>query len=239
MIPLGRGFFEFRFSCADDLRSVWSSGAWNLNPGLLRLSCWSLDFNPFNQKQTHSQVWVRLHYLPLEYWQPRILFEIAGAIGTPISIDENTRNHSFGHYTRVLVDVNMAGNLPDSLSKEVVANVLVRDVLNIEEELSPGISFGADPLHLEHVEEVHTVDLSDTPRVENPPSWCGMSSSNVISSNEVLNPNVAHDLAILKQYWEGKDARDIGYKVYTDEEKREATINFLRNHVAADDNFSK
>jgi hypothetical protein len=39
----------------------------------------------------------------------------------------------------------------------------VRDVLNIKEELFPGISIGAYPLHLEHVEKVHTVDLSDTP----------------------------------------------------------------------------
>lgn len=83
-IPLGWGFFEFRFSCIDDLRSVRSNGAWNLNPGLLRLFRWSPDFNPFNHNQTHSQVWVRFHYLPLEYWHPRILFEIAGTIGTPI-----------------------------------------------------------------------------------------------------------------------------------------------------------
>ncbi|PNX90660.1 hypothetical protein L195_g046785, partial [Trifolium pratense] len=58
-----------------------------------------------------------------------------------------------------------------------------------------------------------------------------MSSSNVISSDEVLNPNVAHDLAILKQYWEGKDARDKWHRVHTDEEEREAAINFLKNHA--------
>jgi hypothetical protein len=320
MIPLGRGFFEFRFSCDADLRSVWSSGAWNLNPGLLRLSRWSPDFNPFHQKQTHSQVWVRLHYLPLEYWQPRILFEIAGAIGTPISIDENTRNHSFGHYARVLVDVNMAGNLPDSLwvereqfafdieieyenppyfcfacncighssdhcrkdpafkitrdldatkndppkknkqvfvpkkhenvvrgctktvafedpltldiirSKEAATNVLVRDVLNIDGEFSSGISIEVDPVRLEHADD--TVDNSDIPLVQNPPSWCGMSSSNVLSSDEVLKPNVAHDLEILKQYWDGKNVREIEHRVYTDEEEREAAINFLNNRAA-------
>jgi len=56
------------------------------------LSRWSPEFNSFNQNQTHSQVWVRFHYLPLEYWHPRILFEIAGAIGTPILIDDNTIN---------------------------------------------------------------------------------------------------------------------------------------------------
>jgi len=56
MVPLGRGFFEFRFSCVDDLISVWSNGVWNLKPGLLRLSRWSPDFKASSQKQTHSQV---------------------------------------------------------------------------------------------------------------------------------------------------------------------------------------
>ncbi|KAK2388420.1 hypothetical protein QL285_062107 [Trifolium repens] len=316
MIPLGRGFFEFRFSCAEDLRTVWSSGAWNLNPGLLRLSRWTPDFNPFNQKQTHSQVWVRFHYLPLEYWQPRILFEIAGAIGTPISINENTRNHSFGHYARVLVDINMAGMLPDSLwverekyafdieieyenppyfcftcniighssdhcrndptikisrkmvdtkndpakkvkqvfvpkshvdtgvvdkmldcsivvadedpliidiirSKVVATSEIVGNILNFEDELFPNTLVGADSVHVVQVEEVHTTDP--------PPAGCGMSSSQVIVTDEVLNPNVAHDLAILQQYWKKNDVSNIGHKVYTDEEETAAAINFLKN----------
>jgi CHASE1-domain containing sensor protein len=38
-------------------------------------------------------------------------------------------------------------------------------------------------------------------------------------------------LAILKQYWEGKDTGDIGYRVYSDEEEREAAINFLKNRA--------
>ena len=63
----GLRFFEFCFSCVEDLRTVWASGAWNLNPRLLRLSRWSPGFNSADHKQTHSQVWVRFHYLPLEY----------------------------------------------------------------------------------------------------------------------------------------------------------------------------
>ncbi|PNY08940.1 hypothetical protein L195_g005480 [Trifolium pratense] len=293
MVPLGRGFFEFRFSCADDLRTVW----------------------------------VRFQYLPLEYWQPRILFEIAGAIGTPISIDENTRNHSFGHYARVLVDINMAGILPDSLwverekfafdieieyenppyfcftcnsighssdncrkdyaniisremvatkndptkkikqvfvskkhvdivpdctkakavvdedpllidiirSKEVSTGVLVRDVLNVEEELSPSISVGADLVLVAQAEEVRTTDLSEIPT----PSGCGMSSSQVIVTDEVLDPNVARDLAILQHYWKENDGSGIGQRVYTDEEERAAAINFLKNReVATEEPFT-
>jgi hypothetical protein len=62
------------------------NGTWNLYSGLLRLSCWTLDFNPFNHKQTHSQVWVHFHYIPLEYWQPKIIFEIAGLLVRPFQL---------------------------------------------------------------------------------------------------------------------------------------------------------
>jgi len=54
MIPIGRGFLEFPFSCVEDLRCVWSNGTWNLKPGLLRLSRRSSDFHSSTQKQTHS-----------------------------------------------------------------------------------------------------------------------------------------------------------------------------------------
>jgi len=47
MIPLGRGFFEFQLSYVNDIRSVWSNDAWNLKPGLLRLSRWSPYSDPF------------------------------------------------------------------------------------------------------------------------------------------------------------------------------------------------
>lgn len=342
MVPLGRGFFEFRFSCVDDFRSVWSNGTWNLKPGLLRLSRWSPDFNSFNQKQTHSQVWLHFHYLPLEYWQPRTLFEIAGAIGTPILIDENTRNHSFGHYARVLVDINLAGFLPESLwverekfileieieyesppcycftcnsighsrdhckkdpankiacemvstknapakqfkhdpkkyvvkdcrkgvadedpiisdiirSKEVETSALIRNVINFEEELSTSISVGAARVQSTQIEDVQTTELiekqgedqhsskfpdmhivgpwsdvvTDLDYIQDPPYWCGLESSNVYVSKEVLNPNVAHDLEILQQHvWNGNDARGIGPRVYTDEEENAAALNYLKN----------
>jgi hypothetical protein len=59
-------------------------------------------------------------------------------------------------------------------------------------------------------------------------TWSGMNSSNVIISNDILNPNVSHDLEILRQHvWKENDAfKDM---IYTDEEEREAALNFLKN----------
>jgi len=47
----------------------------------------------------------------------RTLYEIAGAVGTPLLIDNVTRNRLYGHYARILVDLD--------LSKKVFYEVLV------------------------------------------------------------------------------------------------------------------
>jgi hypothetical protein len=110
-------------------------------------------------------------------------------------------------------------------SKEVATSVLVGDILNHEEELTSNTFVGVDPVLVVQVDEVHITELAT------PPSGCGMSASQVIA--EVLNPSVAHDLAILQQYWKEIDGSDIGHMVYTDEEERAATLNFLKNREAA------
>jgi len=111
MLSLGRGFYEFFFSNETDMRTVWSAGTMNLKPGLLRLFEWSKDFNMHTQRNTHAQVWVRLLELPQEYWMERTLREIARAVGTPLLIDNATTKRLFGHYARILVDMDLSRKL--------------------------------------------------------------------------------------------------------------------------------
>jgi hypothetical protein len=118
MISLGRGFYEFQFASFEDMRIAWSMGTINLKPGVLRLSKWTNDFNPFTQRQTHAQIWIRLMELPQEYWRQRTLFEIASAIGTPLSLDDSTRNRTFGHYARILVDIDLSRRIFDEIRVE-------------------------------------------------------------------------------------------------------------------------
>jgi hypothetical protein len=44
--------------------------------------------------------------LPQEYWMDRTLREIASVIGTPLLIDNATSKRLFGHYARILVDMD-------------------------------------------------------------------------------------------------------------------------------------
>lgn len=126
MTPLGWGFYEFNFSSTKVLRSVCVVGSWNLSPEFLHWFQRSQDFNPNTQKQTYVQCWIRIHDLPLEYWRPKILFEIVSGVGTPISIDEPTRNKVFGHYARVLVDIYLSGELPNQILVEFAHNTQSR-----------------------------------------------------------------------------------------------------------------
>ncbi|GAU16831.1 hypothetical protein TSUD_367780 [Trifolium subterraneum] len=111
LTSLGKGFYELFFSSLEDMRSVRSVGAWNLSPGLLKLFAWTTDFNPGIQQQTTAQVWIRIFGLAQEYWRPKILFPIVSSIGIPICTDSYTNKpmleRTFGHYARVLVDVNL------------------------------------------------------------------------------------------------------------------------------------
>ncbi|XP_019450653.1 PREDICTED: uncharacterized protein LOC109352923 [Lupinus angustifolius] len=118
MISLGRGFYDFSFSSIEDMRSVCAVGSWSLKPGVLRLSLWTPDFNPNLQKLSHSQCWVRILGLPQEYWSAKILFSIAGGLGTPISLDDATSNRSFGHFARVLVDIDLKSHLHNQILVE-------------------------------------------------------------------------------------------------------------------------
>jgi hypothetical protein len=112
---LGKGFYEFVFSKLEDVQKVRSAGSWSLNPGLLKLFAWSSDFNPNVQHQTSAQVWVKIHGLAQEYWRPKILFAIVSSIGTPICTDAATSKSAFdrpfGHFARVLVDIDLRTSL--------------------------------------------------------------------------------------------------------------------------------
>jgi len=118
MVPLSKGYYDFHFDLADDLRKIWAAGTINLKSGLLRLSQWTKDFKYYSQKQTHVSLWIRLVELPQEYWWERTLKEIASTVGTPIDIDGPTRNRTFGHYARMLVDIDLSKRAYDEILVE-------------------------------------------------------------------------------------------------------------------------
>lgn len=110
-MPLGRGYYDFFFSNETDKRNVWTTGIVNLKSGVLRLFEWAKDFNMHKKRNSHAQVWIRLLELPQEYWMEGTLREIASAVGTPLLIDNATNKRLFGHYARILVDMDFSRKL--------------------------------------------------------------------------------------------------------------------------------
>ena len=60
------------------------------------------------QRNTHAQVWIRLLQLPQEYWMEQTLREITSVVGAPLLIDNATSKRLFGHYARILVDMDFS-----------------------------------------------------------------------------------------------------------------------------------
>jgi hypothetical protein len=86
------------------------------------LFAWTKDFNPRLQQNQSAQVWVRFYGLAQEYWRPNIIFAIASSLGTPICTDAVTAKpqfeRTFGHYARVLIDMDLSQTLRDKVLVE-------------------------------------------------------------------------------------------------------------------------
>ena len=118
LISLGRGYYQILLKSPAEMNHVWGFGSVHLKPGILRLQPWVPDFNPSLQKSTNAQVWVRFFDLSWEYWHPKIISDLARGIGVPLRLDKATSDGDFGHYARVLVDVDVSSVLPTSVLLE-------------------------------------------------------------------------------------------------------------------------
>ncbi|KAL8494255.1 hypothetical protein ACS0TY_025160 [Phlomoides rotata] len=116
--PLGEGYYNIRFSCDADKERIFARRSWHLKLGLLRLQRWVPDFNPFRVNTLVVQAWIRISELPLEYWNKHIITALASVVGTVIKIDERTLNRTMGHFTRVLVELDLNQDREDTLMFE-------------------------------------------------------------------------------------------------------------------------
>jgi len=78
---------------------------------VLYLSPWKRDFHHSTRYHTESQILIPLMYMPQKYWSENTLFEIASAVGTPITVDVPTQYRSFGYYAMILVDTDLSKHL--------------------------------------------------------------------------------------------------------------------------------
>ncbi|XP_050212400.1 uncharacterized protein LOC126663639 [Mercurialis annua] len=149
LISLGRGFYHILLSNEETLKAIWSRGSIGLKPGILRLLPWTPGFNPEEQKSTTTQVWVRIHKLPWEFWDKQLLAEISRGIGVPLKIDHNTINGELGHFARVLVDMDLSKSIHHTLRVETADSKFWVDLVheNLFELCTTCLSIGHSSLN--------------------------------------------------------------------------------------------
>lgn len=72
----------------------------------LSVQRWEPNFHPAVSRITSRAVWVRISDLPMEYYDPLVLLEIARRIGRPLKIDHVTLAQSRGRFARFCVEID-------------------------------------------------------------------------------------------------------------------------------------
>jgi len=104
------------------------SGVLESQFGYLEIFAWTKDFVPSSMKLTKIQCWVRIHSLPMEYWQPKIIFSIVRGIDTPVSLDDRTMNKSRGFFASVLIDIDILFALSNQILVERSGFAFIADI---------------------------------------------------------------------------------------------------------------
>lgn len=104
------------------------------------------NFNPNIQCRMNSQVWIRLHELLMEYWDPAFLMDLACGIGEPLRIDAKMLRKELGTYVRILVDVDFTKGIPEEIlvQREKFEFLIFVEYKNLPKFCSHCVTLGCD-----------------------------------------------------------------------------------------------
>ncbi|XP_057811654.1 uncharacterized protein LOC131025891 [Salvia miltiorrhiza] len=112
---MGKGYFTLKFSSAEDKAKAKKHLIWELSTGTIRIREWVKMFDPYREISSLCHVWVRIYYLPVECWYPEIITGIGHHIGLPLQIDSASAHGEFGHFARLLIEIDLSLPLPETL----------------------------------------------------------------------------------------------------------------------------
>ncbi|XP_058783386.1 uncharacterized protein LOC131658066 [Vicia villosa] len=107
IIDLGYDYYLVCFTHDDDKNAVMMDGPWFIYDHYLTVKEWSPDFHPENDSIVKVAVWIRISGLPVEYYDPKILYVIGNLVGNTIKVDKNTLQGERGKYARICVEVDL------------------------------------------------------------------------------------------------------------------------------------
>ncbi|XP_057789149.1 uncharacterized protein LOC131006012 [Salvia miltiorrhiza] len=113
---MGRGFYTLKFIDKEDKATAKRHVIWDLPAGSIRLRDWVRYFNPYKESSPLAQVWVRVYYLPVEFWHPEVLSGIGRWLGQPLKIDGMSIDDEVAHFARILVEIDLSQPLPEFMT---------------------------------------------------------------------------------------------------------------------------
>jgi hypothetical protein len=113
--------YLFRFVDESTRDTVLEEKIWYFANKPIILRRWTPGMQMMNLSLNSVPIWIKLHNLPLEYWNTVCLSHIASGVGKPICADSVTEQYLRLGFARVLVEVNV----DDEVRKEI-------DVLGID-----------------------------------------------------------------------------------------------------------
>ncbi|XP_074271449.1 uncharacterized protein LOC141595384 [Silene latifolia] len=111
-----KGCFSFRFLSAEDMNEVLKGGPWTMGSSNLILKQWSPSFSQEMDSVSTVPAWVLFPDLDPFMWSENVLSKMASTIGKPLFADLPTTFKSKLLFARVLLEVNVAEELPKTVT---------------------------------------------------------------------------------------------------------------------------
>ncbi|XP_062093710.1 uncharacterized protein LOC133799723 [Humulus lupulus] len=108
---MNSGFTMVQFRDEETKDMVLESGVIHFDKKPVILRPWSSDVVSIRSVKS-VPVWIRLLGLGLQYWGVNCLSALVSTIGTPIMVDKVTKARTMIKFARILVDMEIAKNLP-------------------------------------------------------------------------------------------------------------------------------
>ena len=136
------GFYYFKFMNDESRTKIFESGPWLLSGRPLILQKWQP--NLLLTKENHSIIplWVKLHNIPLQFWNEKGLSYIASAVGKPLYADTPTSKKQRINFARICVEVSARNPLIEAFDLNVDINGMVETVeIKVEYQWKPKMCF--------------------------------------------------------------------------------------------------
>ncbi|XP_060960884.1 uncharacterized protein LOC133031410 [Cannabis sativa] len=112
---LSYGIFLIRFHDVVDRDVVLNGGYIFFNKRPVIMKAWDPNVDFKKEDVSRVPVWITMDDLELKYWGEKSLFKIVGQIGEPLMVDAVTKERDKLSYPRVLIEVSIHQEFPDTI----------------------------------------------------------------------------------------------------------------------------